>query len=706
MSSPRDRLISEFGGSGFDPERRNAEQELLADAVRVESKGPIPGILKPFAAGLDFTGGLVKGAIGTPRGLLELLDLASTSAAEFVTGRKAPSRTAAGRLAEMLPSAEGVGEALGIEANFPTAERIGEFLGGAAIFPGGTKFATSAPGILSSVLGGAADVALEEAGADPLLRILGTGAATLAGGGLGGVAQAVRRGGQLAAEEGGVLRGLNRATKEKTGEFAGRALLKPAQVQEAVVQDLKQLRLPFTIGEVTEGGVGPSVTKFIEGRLNKSIFGESSFARQSANLKKATLDQWESVLRRQNLQSRIDAELANSTFQELVENNLQNWKAQDRELYAYADSLLQPGEKINARRLISDQRNFLKRLEKSFTPTPNEKSLITDMKRNIEGLEKAASKTGGKFEVPVDRLLATKRSLNRLSDFEYGSSLRKEYNKLARTANELIESHKAVNPQFVEAFRAADASVAARKGALENHAIVGLMKAQTPNSLVAKMGSAQGMQQVRAALPRNAAGDQIYNSLKRIKVDQLLGDELIKAVENGRLGAIHRRLSKPEMRSQLKRLLGKKDFARVELLGKNLDRLAKQSMRFANPSGTADQLLNSAKISGLVGTVAGAVTTGNPVAIMSAISGLSYAGAAHLTSRMLTDPIFVEAALAAAKAKNPASYQNALLRAGQRISIALRELDEVEQNRDSLRGMDVSDEVVNAGLAGASLPVQ
>lgn len=685
-------------GAGGEAATEITEQDLLRNAI--ELRGNIkdaPGPIRALNSVLAFGEGLVK-SLGTASSLLELGDSVSKQLGQaiarpirkFVRGSDIPEDIgsgAMGKIASALPGVSDIdkflegarGGAPSPGEQSPIAERFGEFVGATAQL-GGLGEATSIPALLSNLLAGTVDVGLEEAGADPITRLLLTGGAGALGGAAGAAGESFARGGQKA------MRGspVRQVLAEEAGTIIGRRLT-PDAVRAEFAKDLEKAGIPFSLGQVTEGGLVAEGINFAEKRLRKSFLGRDIWDKFSKSVEKATVNAYENVAREIGATERIAAEQAGMRFQELLGERLERMKAQAAQDYSQVDRVLGRDRLEGGKTIVGTYERFLNKLERSYSPNVEQNQVINVARKQLNRM-KADLMDG---TLPADAIIATKQSVGPMIDWEFGTGPRNLLKKLHKELDQMVKAHRPKNPKGVELYEQANLTFADSANRLRNNVMQRMIRSERPQEVINLMKTKKGLRKVERAIATNPEGMRVFDALRRATMDEIIGDHIYQAAENMRFGQVDKRLRRRDLQNQLRQLMGPKEWKDLSRLQRVAKGIAENEAKFINPSGTGEVLSDLAKMSALASAAVTAVATGAPAAIMTAVGGVSMMGASRMMSRLMTDPIFVKAAIRAATAKNQRSYFQALNRMIPQIQEALRDVAIAEDINDgSPSGID------------------
>jgi hypothetical protein len=99
------------------------------------------------------------------------------------------------------------------------------------------------------------------------------------------------------------------------------------------------------------------------------------------------------------------------------------------------------------------------------------------------------------------------------------------------------------------------------------------------------MNSVQGIRDLEKILKKSPAGKEVFDQTKRLKLDQIVNDNLIDSTtQQVKLGTFSKLAEKGKNAELLKEILGSKAFSKLQKLQKNAGRLADAAQKFYNAS--------------------------------------------------------------------------------------------------------------------------
>ena len=202
-----------------------------------------------------------------------------------------------------------------------------------------------------------------------------------------------------------------------------------------------------------------------------------------------------------------------------------------------------------------------------------------------------------------------------------------------------IISHGKENPSFAKNYVNANKKFSEHAKTFRNKDVSSILKTQDPAQLLTKMNSINGIRNLGRVLSKTPEGREIFNNLKRLKLDDVIGNNLVDSTtQQVKLGTFSKLLEKGKNRELIKEILTPEAFKRLEKLQKNSGRLADAVAKFYNSSKTAAVAADAAVISkGMTDIVH--LIQGNPWPLARTAGGIL---TARKLGSLLTDSEFLK----------------------------------------------------------------
>lgn len=180
------------------------------------------------------------------------------------------------------------------------------------------------------------------------------------------------------------------------------------------------------------------------------------------------------------------------------------------------------------------------------------------------------------------------------------------------------------------------------------------LKGKDPDQVLRIMDSVEGIERVERVLNQTPEGKELYQELKRFKIEKMIGDkmkhELTDQLKSGVFSSL---LESRKNRQIAKKLLGDQAYNQLRKLQKINDTLMKSQSRFINASQSGVTMADvSVIVTGLIG-----LFTGNPFMFLGSIGGVV---SARTFSNLIADPKFLNYLEKAATAPNQSVFMKYL----------------------------------------------
>ncbi len=489
---------------------------------------------------------------------------------------------------------------------------------------------------------------------------IGTIAAAIAGDLIGGGVAGAGKG----------LKNLITQPKETLAKTAARFTKKDKlELQKQLIQDFREAGIQADVGTLTDS----SILKMTQARL-----AESGLTGQP--LEELRLAMTNQIVNEYKGLAKILGESRYATMYEAGETakkGIEKIRDKDldyiRSLYKEADASLSSTAVVDSRKLAKSIENIEKNLKPGSLKSEGQRSVL-----NI--LDKVKSdiynEKGQLKYVPVKELMNTKIALNDIINYEVQGGTKGLLKQLVGDVDRAIISHGKENIPFARNYIKANARFSKHAKDFRNKDVNRLLFESDPTKLMNRMSSVHGIKQLENVLTKTPEGKEIFDSLKRFRLDQMMENNLIDSTtQQIKLGTFSKLLEKGKNKEIVKELLTPSAFKKLQRLQKNSGKLAETAQKFLNTSKSASVAIDTAFVGNLFKDLFNALS-GNPWGLMK--SGALLSGGRRLSS-LIADPEFlklVEETILASEANNI----SLMMQLGERIyRIAAKEL--IEENR-------------------------
>lgn len=314
------------------------------------------------------------------------------------------------------------------------------------------------------------------------------------------------------------------------------------------------------------------------------------------------------------LQSDSDLDIGSMTkdtfskLQEYVENVKNN-------KYLEANSLLPEGAEIIPNKLaqaINNARSKIKTLRASNDET-SVLNYLADVEQSIFSKDKLLK------PIPVDLMSGSKRSLNRIIDWDVDDYGVKELLKpIQHAMKEDLSIYGKENPSWFKKFSEADEYYGARLGdkSLGSQTVrKKILSQKDPEKIISSLNKISDFEDVGRALEASEVGRDFFNSIKREKLSDLLMGKVIDS-KTGSISypGFSKAMENSSNKELIKYLAGNK-YKDLDNFNKYAKAAIRRNQRVPNPSGTAPTktvigYLGAAVAGSIAGGVASGITGG------------------------------------------------------------------------------------------------
>lgn len=292
------------------------------------------------------------------------------------------------------------------------------------------------------------------------------------------------------------------------------------------------------------------------------------------------------------------------------------------------------------------------RMERDLMPgsvkSPEQQSVLNELsklKEEFLGQDGRANPTS------VQALVNNKRALQNFVDYELAGGEKNRFKKIIEEIDKDIISYSVKDPEAIKLFIQANKKFKDHTDKFRNSNINNIMTSRNPESATSKMNTVQGIRDMRNSLSNTPEGRKTFDNLARMKLDQILGDNLVNNVtEQLKSGRFLNALEKPKNRDLIKEILSPEAYKRLVRLHAHVSELAESANKFLNASQSATAAADLAGAGSILMGLYG-LLSGNPW-LASGAGGII---AARQGAKLLADEKFLkmaEEAIEAARKSN------------------------------------------------------
>jgi len=307
-----------------------------------------------------------------------------------------------------------------------------------------------------------------------------------------------------------------------------------------------------------------------------------------------------------------------------------------RGLYQQAENSLKANAKVKSDKVynavLDIEQNLLPGAIKSTEQNAVLK-IVEDLKRDLLDV------SGNPTEVRVKSLMNNKIALNDIINYETQTGAKKLLKNLVGEIDRAIVSHGKDNASFAKNYINANKRYGEHARTFNNRRARELFRDNDPATLLNKMNSIQGINDLEKILSKTPQGKDMMNSLKRFKLDDVVAKNMVDSTtQQIKLGTFSKLLEKGNNRDIIRHILPKQSYDRLVRLQKNSGQLANAAQKFLNPSKSGAVLIDYAIASKVLKDISW-LLSGNPFPLIKSAGGLM--GARYLTG-LMGDPQFLK----------------------------------------------------------------
>lgn len=452
----------------------------------------------------------------------------------------------------------------------------------------------------------------------------------------------------------GIAKGIKGATaffrnpKQAIAEVAAAFTPKDKkELQKAIIQEFREAGMQADIGTIT----GKPLIQAMQARLAQSGLTGEALAKFRDELTNSVKGEYKAVAEELG-KARFSTNFeAGSVVQETMKTIRDKDLAEARDFYTKARESLKKDSFVPSERLAKK----IEDLEKSLKPGQVKGGEQAKVLEVLENLKRDLYDSSGKLMyADVKDLMNNKIALNDIINYEVQGGTKQLLKGVVADIDRAIISHGKNNPSFAKNYILANKKFSEHAKTFRNKAVNSYLQAHDPGTILSKMNSVRGIRDLQRILGKTAEGKQLFQDLKRFKLDQVIGNNMVDSVSQQlKLGTFAKLLEKGKNREVIKEILGPDSMKRLERLQKNAGRLAEANQKFFNASQSAVAGIDAGIVVKMLSDF-GHLLYGNPYPLIKTGGGLF--GARKL-AELMADPNFLktveEAILAAEKTSDP-----------------------------------------------------
>lgn len=403
-------------------------------------------------------------------------------------------------------------------------------------------------------------------------------------------------------------------------------------IQQGIIDDFRQAGVTADIGTITNS----PLMKMIQSRLAQSGLTGGDLDILRKKITNEILEEYKSVadtLGQSKFSTLHDAgEFTKDYMKKLRDADLK----ETRDYYKQAENDIKKDAFVDVKGIA----NKVEELEKSLSPgniKSAEQSSVLDllgkMKRDLFDSE------GHLLKGKVKDLMNDKIALNDIINYEVLGGSKQLLKSLVNEIDRAIVSYGKSNPSFAKNYILANKRFSKHAKTFRNKRISKLLGDGDPAEIMKRMESVQGIRELNDVLSKTKDGTQLMGNLKRMKLDEMIGKNMVDSTTNHlKLGTFSKLLEKGKNRDIARELMPKSSYDRLVRLQKNAGQLAESAEKFLNSSKSGITVADVAIVGSAMKAI-GAIFSGNIFPLLTTVGGLT--GARYLT-KLLANPEFLK----------------------------------------------------------------
>ena len=321
----------------------------------------------------------------------------------------------------------------------------------------------------------------------------------------------------------------------------------------------------------------------------------------------------------------------------------------------------------------------INRIEKALKPgelkSPQQETVLN----TLDKIKKDIYDESRKIKpVQIKTLLNIKKALGDIIDYEVQGGQKQLLKSLVTEINNAISSIGTKDREALRLFNEAETKFAKHAKTFRNDLTNRILTKDDPSIVMNQMNSIQGIRTLKNALDKSPEGKELFNSLSRLKFDEMIGKKMTDNVsEQIKMGTFSNLLKNPKDRQLVKELLGDQAFKQLENLQKLTGNLSQTANKFFNASKSFTTAIDVAVISKLFSDIPHLIA-GNPWSLAATAAGY---GSTRYLSKLMGDPKFlkqVEDLILATNNNNVSAMQSL----AKELEPAIKAAIEVERNKE------------------------
>lgn len=452
---------------------------------------------------------------------------------------------------------------------------------------------------------------------------IGTMAAAVLGDLAGGASSAIGKGAKKLVTD------PKKALAEVASKFTSKDKI---DLQKEIIKDFRESGIQADLGTITDS----NLIKMTQSRLAQSGLTGKELSKFKDTLTGQIKEEYKTLANSLGEAKIASAHEGGQIAKDMMKSIRDKDLSTTRSLYESALTSLKENAVVDSRKVA----NAIDELEKNLKPGSIKSAEQQSVLNSLEKIKKDLYAENGNLKMAkVKELINDKIALNDIINYEVQGGAKQLLKGVVAELDRAIISHGKENVPFVRSYISANKKFSNHAKTFRTKSAKNMMNAEDPAKILNKMNNVQGIKELEKILSKEPAGKEIFNNLKRYKMDKMVGDDLVDSTtQQVKLGTFSKALEKGQNKALAKEILGPKNFKRLEMLQKNSGKLADAANKFYNASQSGVAIADAATL--LTGLKSiGWLMAGNYWPFMTTAGGII---SANKLSKLLADPTFLQ----------------------------------------------------------------
>lgn len=448
------------------------------------------------------------------------------------------------------------------------------------------------------VLGGAAELAgAFSVPAGPLKNLPGLITRGAIGGAAGGLAKTLGApeplqmvaeiAGSLPKETAGLLKGFTKPKEAIAKGIASFTSQEKKDLNREIINQFREAGIQADLGTITDN----RLVKSIQTKLAQSGLTGDALKKFKKSMTEQIVNNYKNLANQVGKEQFSTANAAGEKAQTLLKSIKEADLDQARNLYRQA-AKARPTNAIVPPQAADKVAGRIASIQKALEPG----SLKSGEQKKVLDILETVSKDVNKDVVLVDDLINNKLALNEIIDYEAQGGAKQLLKTVVREIDNSIREYGRLNPAFMNRQNAANAKFSQHAKTFRNSAISKALSTENPEQILTQMNTVSGIRKLNDALDKSSGGKQLMKDLKRYKLQEMIGENIVDSAKNEiQLGRFSNLFQKGKGKELAKELLGDQytDFKKLQSL---TGKLSESANAFLNTSQSATSYMDYAMI--------------------------------------------------------------------------------------------------------------